>query len=1046
MHSARGWLHIAVSTTASLIVLALAASPASASAFSQLHWRSIGPAVPGGRIAAVAGSDDDPFLYYLGGAGGVFKTSDGGASWDAVFSDKPVASIGALAVSASDRDDVWVGTGEGNPRADISYGKGVWRSRDGAKTWQHLGLDRTAAIPVILVDPKHPNTALVAALGDPFADSADRGVYRTTDGGKSWTKTLYVGPSTGASDLAWDPSNPNVVFAGMWQFRRLPWNIISGGPQSGLYRSRDGGVHWEKLTGHGLPSGLMGRIGVAVAPHHPKRVYAIIQSKRGYVWRSDDGGDTWQRTRAGSIVDERPFYFTHLFVDPADQDHLYAVSVDLSQSHDGGQTFTAVDNAENVDYHTMWFSSDGRRIIAGHDAGWALSVDHGKSWDWRLNLAISQTYHIGYDLQNPYRVCGGFQDAETFCGPSNSLNPVGILNRDWLSLNGSDGTWVWPDPLDPHLIWNDTYWGSVGIFDTQTQEETDVSPYHFDYDAVGTAGLPYRFGWEAPIAFSPQDGHVMYFGGNVLFTTSDRGRHWRVMSPDLTRNDPAHQQVAGGPITIEGAGAEFYDVIVDIGPSPIQPGEIWVGTDDGLIQLTRDGGASWHDVSVKGIGPYGRVSTVEPSRTSGARAYAVIDRHQLGDRTPYIFTTGDYGASWKRITTGLPADIYAHVVREDPNNPSVLYAGLEQGIWMSLDSGASWQSLQTDLPTTSVRDIRVQPQANDLIIGTHGNSLFILDDLAAIQQYMQAKAAGTFLYQPRTAYAFSLWMAEQPGWGTQPQLGAFSGENPAYGAIISYWLASKAPHTPTMEILDQSGTVVRHLDGDDGPTNDAGVNRLAWDLMEDPPVHWKETPTFNQGPDDGPEAVPGRYTVRLRAGGATLTRDFEVAPDPRAPFTHEQYVARHAFMSEVFGELSGVDGALNNLDSLRAALQQRRKLVAARAGGEALLAQIETVARQAGAIFAKLTSNPKAGQDEDFLPDQLREHILAVIGDMNYPLGGGTGSYGAAYLGPPLDSEYREAAGVKALYDKRMAAYDRFVKEDVAALNAALHQAGYKPL
>jgi len=1026
-------------------MLALVSATASASPFSQLHWRSIGPAVPGGRISAVAGSDGDPFLYYIGGAGGVFKTTDGGASWTAVFTDKPVASIGAIAVSASNRDDVWVGTGEGNPRADISYGKGVWRSRDGAKTWHHLGLDASAAISALLVDPTQPNTALVAALGDPFADSTQRGVYRTTDGGKTWTKTLYVGPSTGASDIAWDPRTPSVLFAGMWQFRRLLWNIISGGPHSGLYRSRDGGAHWEHLVGHGLPTGLLGRIGVAVAPGHPKRVYAIIQSRQGYVWRSDDGGDTWRKTKAGSVVDERPFYFTHLFVDPTNQDHVYAVSVDLSQSRDGGQTFATVENAENVDYHDMWFSRNGRRIIAGHDAGWALSVDHGKSWDWRLNLAISQTYHVGYDLQNPYQVCGGFQDAETFCGPSNSLNPNGILNRDWFSLNGSDGTWVWPDPLDPHLIWNDTYWGSLGIFNTQTQEETDVSPYQHDYDAIGTVGLPYRFGWEAPIAFSPQDGHVMYFGGNVLFTTSDRGQHWRVMSPDLTLNDSGHQQVVGGPITIEGAGAEFYDVIFDIGPSPVEPGEIWVGTDDGLIQLTRDGGTTWHNVSVKGIGPYGRVSAVEPSRTSGAVAYAVIDRHLLGDRAPYIFRTGDYGATWTRVTSGLPRDVYAHVVREDQSNPDILYAGLEQGMWISFDRGASWQTLQTDLPTTSVRDVRVQPQANDLVIGTHGNSLFILDDLTVFQHYAQAKAAGTYLYQPRTAYAFSLWEPEQPGFGSQPQLGAFAGENPAYGAIISYWLAAKSPHAPVMDILDANGKVVRHLDRGDAPSNEAGVNRLAWDLMEDPPVRWTGTPKFNQGPDDGPEAVPGRYTVRLRAGGATLTRDFDVAPDPRAPFTHDQYVARHAFMSEQFAELSGVDGALNRLDLLRAQLSRLHGRVSS-AGSHALVAQIEAVSKQAAAIFATLTSNPKAGQDEDFLPDQLREHILAVISNLNYPLGGGTGSYGPAYLGPPLDPEYKEAAEIRALYDKRMAAYDRFITQDVGGLNASLRAAGYPTL
>ena len=1038
MQRARNWLSPLGLSLATSAALALAATVASASPFSQLHWRAIGPAVPGGRIAAVAGSDKQPFLYYIGGAGGVFKTTTGGASWDAVFADEPVASIGAIVVSPSNPDDVWVGTGEANPRADISYGKGVWRSHDGARSWRHLGLDDTYAIAKILVDPTHPNTALVAALGDPFADNPQRGVFRTSDGGKTWTKTLYVGPSTGASDLAWDPDHPSVVFAGMWQFRRRPWTIDSGGPNSGLYRSTDGGVHWRQLIGHGLPSGLMGRIGVAVAPHHPNRVYAIIQSKQGYVWRSDDGGNTWKRTHAGSIVMERPFYFTHLWVDPTDLNHVYATSVELSESHDGGQTFKAVENAENVDNHTMWFSADGKRILVGHDAGWALSVDSGHSWDWRLNLAISQTYHIGYDLQNPYRICGGFQDAETFCGPSNSLSPVGILNRDWFSLNGSDGTWVWPDPLDPHLIWNDTYGGELGIFNIDSQQQVPISPYDHDTNAISAAEGAHRFGWEAPLSFSPQDGHVFYYGGEVLYTTSDRGQHWQIISPDLTLNDKAHQQISGGPITIEGSGAEYYDLIFDIGPSAVEPGLIWVGTDDGLVQLTRDGGASWHNVSVKGVGPYGRVSTVEPSRISGAIAYAVIDRHMLGDRAPYIYRTDDYGASWRRITKGLPPSDYAHVVREDPKNPNVLYAGLEQGMWISFDSGVDWQSLKIDLPTTSVRDIRVHPTANDLIIGTHGNSLFILDDLAPFQEFDKAQAAHTYLFQPRTAYAFSLWMPEQQGWGTQPQLGAFAGENPEYGAIISYYLSAKRRPAPKIEILDAGGKLIRSLESSNGANGDAGINRLAWDLAEAPPVRWKGTPSWNAGPDDGPAVVPGRYTARLRVGQTTLTRDFDVAPDPRAPYTQAQYVERYTFMRRLFDQLSSVDVALNGLDRLRKELTERRRLAQAR-GDRALVKQIDAVSGRVSAIFATLTSNPQAGQDDDFLPDQLRERIEYVIDSVASPLS-------ASYQGPPSEAQYKDAAEVGALYQARMSAYERFIKEDVAVLDAALRRAGEKPL
>lgn len=1043
---ARGRLAHVFTCLVACAALALPDASASAGEFSQLHWRSIGPAVSGGRVSAVAGSDQEPFLYYIGSAGGVYKTTNGGASWDAVFTNKPVASIGAIAISASHSNDVWVGTGEGNPRADISYGKGVYRSRDGAKTWTFLGLDRTSQITKILVDPRRGDTALVAALGNPFADNPERGVFRTTDGGKSWTKTLYVGPSTGASDLAWDPTDPRLVFAGMWQFRRQPWKITSGGPAGGLFRSRDGGAHWERLQGNGLPGGITGRIGVAVAPGHSNRVYAVIESKQGYVWRSDDGGNHWKRTAAYSNVNERPWYFSHLFVDPTDPNHVYALSVDFSQSRDGGQTFKAIDNAQNVDYHVLWLSSDGRRILAGHDAGWALSVDHGKTWDWRLNVPIGQTYHIGYDLQNPYHVCGGFQDAESWCAPSNSLNPQGILNRDWFALNGSDGTWVWPDPLDPHIIWNSTYFGDLGLFDDRVQEAADISPLQHDFDAIGTRGSRYRFGWEAPIAFSPQDGHVAYFGGNVLFTTTDRGQHWKAMSPDLTLNDPAHEQVSGGPITTEGAGAEFYDLIFDIAPSPVEPGLIWLGLDDGLIWLTRDNGATWHNVSVKNIGPYGRVSTVEPSRTSGARAYAVIDRHLLGDRGPYIFRTDNYGATWQRVTRGLPADVYAHVVREDPRNAHVVYAGLEQGVWISFDDGADWRSLQIDLPTTSVRDIRVQPAANDLIIGTHGNSLFILDDLAPFQDYQASKRERDYLFTPRTAYLFSLWEPEQPGSGTSAPLGAFAGENPSYGAILSYYAAAKSRVDPAIEIVDAVGHVVRHLGKADGVTNLTGINRVAWNLTEDGPVKWRGTPKWNQGPDDGPEAIPGVYTVRLHSGQHVLTREVTVAPDPRAPWTHDQYVERHRFLSELFADESNVDIALNRLDGLRRQLEARRRDLAARHVSGQLRARLQAVGKRADVIFATLTSNPKAGQDSDFLPDRLRERIEYVTSAVTTPLGMGTGDFGASYLGPPQDAQYKEAAEVRLIYNSRMSAYERFIATDVAALNAALRGAGLKQL
>lgn len=1026
-------MHRLILCLALVVVLGAKSNAANSSIFSGLHWRSIGPAVSGGRIPAVAGSDLAPFLYYIGGAdGGVFKTTNGGDSWTAVFADKPVASIGAIAIAPSNPNCVWVGTGEGNPRDIVSYGDGVWKSTDGAKHWKHVGLDGTSQITKILVDPTNSNVALVGALGTPYADSPDRGVYRTTDGGVTWSRTLYAGPSTGVSDLSWDPKHPSVIFAGMWQYRRLPWNIISGGSHSALFRSRDGGIHWKNLTGHGLPGGVWGRIGVAVAPNHPDRVYAIIQSKFGYVWRSDDGGDTWHATRATSIVNERPFYFSHLFVDPQRQNHVYALSVQLSQSFDSGETFKSIDNAENVDNHVMWLSSDGKRIIIGHDAGWALSTDGGATWDWRTNVAVGQIYHVGYDLANPYNVYPALQDAESWLGPSNSLNPDGILNRDWLSLNGGDGTWAWPDPLDPHLIWNDTEIGQLWIFDTRTRQAVDVWPYAHDTNAMGVVGLPYRFNWQSPIAFSPQDGHVMYFGGNVVFETRDRGQTWQTISPDLTRNERAHQQTAGGPITIEGAGVENYDTIVDIAPSAISSGEIWVGTDDGLIQLSRDGGATWHNVSPK-VEPYGRVSCVEPSHVDAGTAYATVDRHMLGDRSPYILKTEDYGATWRLISSGLPRHDYVHVVREDPRNPNVLYAGLEQGMWISFDRGMRWQSLQADLPTAAVTDLQIQPQANDMIAATLGRSVWILDDITPLQQLSQAKAARTYLFAPRTAYAFSLWEPEQPGWEGHPPLGQFSGENPPYGAMISYYLASKQRRPLRADILDASGRIVRSLDADDGLENAPGIHRITWNLTENPPEVWHGTPKWNAGPDDGAEVVPGTYTVRMTALDTKLAQTVNVAADPRAQYSADQYQARYQFLHGLFAQLSAVDTALNSLDALRHRLSTIRKQ-AVRRRDRAMLRAIDSVRMKQSKIYAGLTSNPQASQDADFLKDQVRERIQFVIGLL---------SYGSGYLGPPLSPMYKEASEVTALYNARMDAYHAFMSRDIPSLEAALKRSAY---
>ena len=1025
-------------TTALLLSCFVRANAAENPAYAALKWRSIGPAISGGRATSVAGADADPYLYFLGAAGGgVWRSQDAGASWKAVFETMPVNAIGAVAIAPSDKNVVWVGTGEPYPRGSSSWGDGVWVSTDGGEKWQHRGLDATSQIARILVDPHDPNSALAAALGDPWKDTEDRGVYRTADGGKTWTKTLYVAAHSGASDLAWDPYHPRVVFAGMWQYRRFPWSLESGGPDSGLYRSTDSGATWTKLTGNGLPGGLIGRVGIAVAPHHPNRVYALIQSKEGVLWRSDDGGDHWRMMSNDSVLNQRPFYFSRLAVDPTNQDHIIFLSEWLMESKDGGRTYKHIGKEIHVDHHDLWWSSNGKRLIEADDGGIVTSFNAGKDWNYPGNIPIGQVYKIGYDLRVPYRVCGGLQDNTTMCGPSDSNDAEGILNRDWFALNGGDGQVVWPDPLDPQLIWNDIENGALGIFDVRSQQNVDVSPYPRDFNGMAIAGFPYRWNWTTPFAFSPQDPHVVYAGANVVFKTTDRGRHWSAISPDLTRNEPEHQQRSGGPIDADVSGAEIFNTITEIAPSVRQPGLIWVGTDDGLIQITGDGGATWRNVSVPDVGPYAYAASIDPSVHAGGTAFIAITRYQMGDRRPYAYLTDDYGAHWRSIAANLPGDQPVRCVRQDPRNANVLYAGLEQGIWISFDRGQSWRSLQLNLPTASVRDVRVQPRANDLIIGTHGRSMFVLDDLTPLQQLDTAKQAGIFLFQPRTAYRFWQWDREDSQDSLAPP-NTYAGDNPDVGVMVNFYLDKPAQPRPTIDIFDAHGRLVRHLAGthivNDKPeyyvTNKAGVNRITWNLTETGPVKRLSAPRDFQGPDDGAAVVPGHYTIVLRVGGRAYSHDVSVMADPRAPWTQADYVARHDFEAMLNGELSQIDTALNALHALKRRVGQSLKTLRQTSPNSAITSQGEALLAQETALESEITSNPRNDEDSIRYADKVRERIVTLSVTLS-------GSQQ-----PPFAAHREQAAEIKGDVDRVLAAYQKFMSEDVAAFDAALKAAG----
>jgi photosystem II stability/assembly factor-like uncharacterized protein len=961
-----------------------------------LHWRSIGPGQSGGRVPAVAGTNGDPWLYYIGAAdGGVFRTTNGGVTWLDTWASQPVAAIGALAIDPTSERTVWVGTGESKPRNDASYGDGVWLTRDAGATWLHRGLADSYIISRILIDPSNRKTVLAGALGNPFADSDARGVYRTTDAGLTWRKTLYVGPTSGAADLASD-ARGKLVFAAIWQFRRKPWTFTSGGPADAIYRSIDGGQHWAKLSGHGLPPGDMGRIGLAVAHSDPQRVYALIESRSGVLWRSDDAGVNWRLVNRDDALNQRPFYMSRLEVDPHDANHVFFLSEDMFESKDGGATFSKVKNAVHQDHHALWISADGRRMIEGNDGGAPISVDGGANWEWHNNIAIGQIYHMGFDRQNPYHVCGGFQDNDSFCGPSDSLDPLGILPANWRDVgNDSDGVFTIPDLTDDNIVWNvgvNALNGQINTFLLDSRQSYDVSPYSRDTNGTAIAGLPYRFNWEAPVAVDTLDPEYVFFGGNVVFKTMDHGRNWRIISPDLTRNEIAHQQRAGGDVTLDVSGAEFYDTLLSIAPSPVEHDLIWTGSDDGLVHVTRDGGMHWVDVSPPAP-PYGRIENIDASPFKPDSAFIALDRHFMGDRTAYAFATNDSGATWRSIARGLPSDQYVHVVRQDPNNPDILYAGLEQGIWISFDRGAHWRSLQGDLPVTAVRDLQVQPDKNDLIVATHGRGFYVLDDLRAVQQLAQARAAAAYLFPPRLTFAWYRWWLTMYGVGEHEgsaPAGQFAGENPPDGAIITYYLAAKTLTSPRLQVVDGSGRVVRTLTGSDHP----GLNRLTWNLTEPAPVSWRSVKEWNQGPSDGAQVVPGSYEVRLIAGTVTQEQPLSVHADPRAMWTQADYAARYQFFHQLNGWLSDIDAVLNTLDDFA----KHGKLDA-----------------RGRAIYDRLTSNPINSEDDLHRSDRLRERlqILMIPPSLSQ--------------GPPTAAQLQEQAAIGAQFDALMSDYKTYI-------------------
>ena len=872
-----------------------------------LRWRNIGP-FRGGRVTAVAGIASQPLVYYMGATGGgVWKTDDAGLTWSNVSDGFfHTGSVGAVAVSQSNPNVVYVGMGEGCLRGNLSSGDGVYKSTDAGKTWTHVGLGDSSQIGRLQVHPTNPDIVYAAAIGHPYGPNSERGVFRSKDGGRTWQKVLYVNEKTGAADIAMDAINAQVLYATTWQVLRTPWDIYSTGPGGGLYKSTDGGDTWTRLTA-GLPSGNLGKIGVAVSPANPQRVWATVEADaRGGVYRSDDAGRTWQLLNDDFNMTARQYYYGHIFADPVDANTMYTFCAKFFyKSTDGGKTYTNVQTPHS-DYHDLWIDpKDPRRMVNGSDGGASVTFNGGRSWSSMDNQPTAQFYAVVTDHGTPYRVYGSQQDNTTVSIASRT-NGAGITEHDWHSVGGGESGYLAPTPANPPVIFGGSYFGLMTRYDERTGDSQNITVWP-DYNGGRTAAdVKYRFQWTYPIIVSPHDGNTVYTAAQFVFRSMNGGRSWETISPDLTHNDAAKQK--GGRLE------EYYSTIFTIAESPKEKGVIWTGSDDGLIQLTRNGGRAWQNVTPPAIHPYTRINIIDASPHDPATAFVAVNRYQLDDFHPYIFKTTDYGRSWQAIANGIPERSFVRVVREDPQRRNLLYAGTETGVYFSVDGGSRWQSLQLNLPIVPITDLTIKD--NDLIASTQGRAFWILDDVTPLHGLGEAVSTAAHLFAPRDAIR-----VRRAGFGRAPN---GIGQNPPSGAVITYWLGRA--QGVTLEIVDTKGLVVKTVTSRDrnGPAATTGMHRFTWD-MRYPDAHGLDGGTFLAGGNlRGPVAVPGTYQVRLTTGGETLTQSLRIVADSRSQATVADLQEQFDLLIRIRDKVTEVHDAVNDIVRARKALASRK--------------------------------------------------------------------------------------------------------------------------
>jgi len=937
--------------------------------FRSLEWRNVGPH-RGGRVVAVAGHPTEPGVFYFGGcAGGIWKTTSGGALWENVSDGfLNTSAIGALAVSDSNPEVIYAGTGESTIRGNVSHGDGVYKSVDSGHTWRNVGLSDTRHIGDIVIHPTNPDIVYVAALGHAWGPNEERGVFKSTDGGKSWRKVLYKSDHAGAVDLAMDPHHPEVLFATIWQVQRYPHKLWSGGEESGIWKSTDGGETWTDIShAKGLPKGIYGKIGVAASPARAGRVWVVAEAHdeksedAGGVYRSDDWGETWEKINPEMDLRRRPWYYMHIFADPKDADTLWILNLQCWKSTDGGKSFIAVPTPHG-DNHGLWIDPrNPERMIESNDGGACVTFDGGHSWSSILNQPTAQFYHVTTDDEVPYHLYGSQQDNWAMRLPSIDFEGA-ISWKDYTEPGGGESGYIAVSRKEPHMVFG----GGIGTgaghgrmlaWNPKTGHKRNVTVWPEVFGNVGSGAgaevLKYRFQWTYPLVFSPHDDDVLYACSNFVHRTRDNGTSWETISPDLTRNDPEKLKSSGGPITADNSGAEIYCTIFAFAESPHEAGVFWAGSDDGLVHISRDGGQSWQKVTPPELPEWALISIIEPSPHDAAKAYVTATNYKSDDRTPYIFRTNDYGATWTRITNGLPADTITRVVREDPNRRGLLYCGTETGVFVSFDDGANWMPFQCNLPVTPIHDLIVK--GTDLIAATHGRAFWVLDDITPLYQMESAQSGQAMLFKPRDTYRFRsydrMYDRATPGYTsyktTGPVTVAFkpveketgetyqkmldAGKNPPFGVIIHYVLPARTDEEVKLTILDAQGNELRTYsskseNGQKLPA-EAGANRFVWDFRTGKPAALeggsKKGDPYAEVQETAiaPRTVPGEYQVRLTVGDTVQTQRFTVLPDPRLPVSAEDLQQQFDLKSAIRDRMSDIHQTVNRIRRAKAQVE-----------------------------------------------------------------------------------------------------------------------------